>query len=63
MGKTNLEQENVTNAGLSHKQTAREDKASQSLQEERLRLAKDKREGELNIQLESTKVNSAGKKK
>ena len=41
MGKTNLEQENVTNAGLSHKQTAREDKASQSLQEERLRLAKD----------------------
>ena len=41
MGKTNLEQENVTNAGLSHKQTAREDKASQSLQEERLRLAKE----------------------
>ena len=41
MGKTNLEQENFTNAGLSNKQTAREDKASQSLQEERLRLAKD----------------------
>ena len=63
MGKTNHEQENFTKAGWSNKQAAREDKASQSLQEERLRLAKDKREGELNIQLESTKVNSAGKKK
>ena len=41
MGKTNHEQENFTNAGWSNKQTAREDKASQSLEEGRLRFAKE----------------------
>ena len=60
MGKTNLEQEN---AGWSNKKTARENKASQSVEEGRLRFTKDLRERELNIELASTRVNSAGKKK